>query len=319
MKPSYFFFLILVVIVAGCTTPSSLKDFEALCIENNHTWMRMTPMENGVETSSEACWGCMINNNHVCDQSAYEMMVRDMDSGHATDHMDMEHMMAAHAGQQKSVDIHSSRVTFDRSSFTTGTTTDLSFLIEDISTGQVITDLEIMHDKPMHVVLVRDDLQHFDHIHPTLQDEQWVVSYTFRAGGQYRIWIDFMNDGMMHLVDFDVLVDGDDAEEQEHLGGLQVEMKQDGPDYSFFVYDENKRPIALTERFLGAAAHLVTIDSTLQDFGHTHDEEMDGDHILTFTPTFTKSGMYRGWVQFMYDGKERTAPASFFIGESHEH
>ncbi len=280
--------------------------------------MRMNPIENGVETSSEACWGCMYDeNNHLCDQSIYEQILSEHeDDDHAMNHMDQA--MTAHARMQKSVDVHSTRVTFDHSSLTTGEETQLSFSLEDLSSGKKITDLEIMHDKPMHVILVRDDLQHFGHIHPVLENGRWIVPYTFLAGGKYRVWVDFMSEGMMHLVDFDVDVEGDDAEEQEHLQGLQIEMKRQGTQFSFLVYDEKKNPVALTEPFLGAAAHFVTIDSTLQDFGHTHDEQVDSDHVLTFMPSFMMPGEYRGWVQFVYHNEERTAPFSFSVENTHD-
>lgn len=324
MKKLLLLLLVAIVVVGGCATPSGLKRFASLCQEHGHQWMHMRPMSDGQFTSEEVCWGCMPDaKTHLCSEEDYQsslgsgmMMGKEMKEMHEQME-DMMHgeTMVAHAGMKKSIDVHTFTVRFDHPPVVAGTETELSFTITDVSTGTTVKDLEIMHERPMHLILVRDDLNHFDHIHPTLEGEEWAVQYTFTAGGHYRIWIDFMK-GMPHLVDFDVMIDGPaDAEEPDRLEGLQVEMERDGTRFQFAVKDVRGKHVPLTESFLGAAAHLVTIDAPLEDFGHAHDEDLDGDHLLTFTPTFSTTGPHRGWLQFSYQGKDRTAPFSFSVEE----
>ena len=86
--------------------------------------------------------------------------------------------------------------------------------------------MDIVHDKIMHVVLVRDDLKHFEHVHPEAAGQGvFSVPFNFTASGTYRIWIDFTIDGMQHIVDFDINILGNsEAEEKnnedEDLGEL---------------------------------------------------------------------------------------------------
>lgn len=48
----------------------------------------------------------------------------------------------------------------------TGSTTQLSFFVNNKPEGTPITNLMLMHDKYMHVIGVRDDMEGFFHIHP---------------------------------------------------------------------------------------------------------------------------------------------------------
>jgi cytochrome c-type biogenesis protein len=66
---------------------------------------------------------------------------------------------------------------------------DFEFEVTDISTGGILTELEISHGKPMHVVGVRKgDLNQFFHIHPELINDKFVVSHSFTDPGVYGIW-----------------------------------------------------------------------------------------------------------------------------------
>lgn len=325
MKHHMLFLLVaLLIVVSSCATPSELKKFEALCKSNHHQWMRMTPMIDGEVMSTEACWGCMLDaRNHICSEEEYRSSLGSagmMSDEMSEMHEQMEGMMhgeamKAHAGMKGSVEVHTFIVLFDHPPLVAGRGAELSFTLRDSSTGNAVTDVEIMHERPMHVILVRDDLKHFDHIHPQQDGERWVVPYTFTAGGHYRIWIDFMKK-MQHVVDFDVDVTGPDAGEPDRLQGLRVEMERKGKIFQFVVKDADNSSVPVTDSFLGAAAHLVTIDSTLEDFGHAHDDQMDGDSLFMFTPTFSRPGLHAAWVQFSVDGQERTAAFSFSVDEA---
>ena len=303
--------LFLVIFITGCTSPSSLEGFETLCKNNHHMWMRMAPLEESVETSPKPCWGCMPDaENHYCDVDDYLAKVG-VDETHDENMDGMMHgePMKAHAGEQKSTDIHQYRVQFDHPALETGKEMELAFTILDLDSGKPVTDLEIMHEKPMHMILVRDDLKHFDHIHPRLDGTRWVVPYTFRAGGDYRIWIDFMK-GMGHLVDFDVRASGPtDVDEPDKLFGLEVRMERHDNTLQFKVF-KGGQALPITGIFLGAAAHLVMIDDTLDDFSHAHDDKLDGDHTFIFTPALSHDKFYKIWLQFIVDGKVRTAAFS---------
>ena len=238
---------------------------------------------------------------------------------------DMQHgaAMKAHAGKYKSVDAHLYAIKFNQPAAQTGQEATLEFKITEKDSQKQITELEIVHEKPMHVVLVRNDLKHFDHIHPILNDGAWVIGHTFTAAGEYRIWIDFTKDMMQHVVDFDLSVSGkQEAEEQDKLYGLQVKFitpekipPNAGVKLDFVVTDSTGKPIPITEKFLAANAHLITIDESLKEFEHAHDMDFDNDNVLSFIQSFSESGKYKAWVQFYFDGKVRTASFDFSVSE----
>ena len=52
------------------------SDFERLCYENRHSWMKMRPAIKGVPTSDKACFGCMPEGNtHICDEAEYRKSI----------------------------------------------------------------------------------------------------------------------------------------------------------------------------------------------------------------------------------------------------
>jgi hypothetical protein len=192
-----------------------------------------------------------------------------------TPKQEMKHgtAMTAHAGNDKSVDVHLYTIAFNQPTVKTGQETSLEFAITEKDSGKKVTMLEIMHDKPMHMVLVRKNLKHFDHIHPILKDNNWVVPYVFNAAGEYRLWVDFTKNGIQHVVDFDLSVSGkQEAEEQDMLYGLKVVMQApskintgNNVDLDFVVTDATGKAVPPTEKLLTANAHLRTIDESLQE------------------------------------------------------
>src|SRR5262249_295378 len=70
--------------------------------------------------------------------------------------------------------------------------------------------LEYVHERPIHLMVVSDDLQEFDHIHPEVNEQgAWLAPHTFRHGGRYRLYADYTPPGSNQRVEFfDVAVQG---------------------------------------------------------------------------------------------------------------
>ncbi len=310
------FIILGVVFVSACTSQSqqnNLNEFEDLCTINGHMWMEMEEMRDGEFIGGGICSGCMPSDNmdHFCSMGDYKNYM-DESGGHVMSH----DAMTAHAGNKDSVDIHMYKVGFTRPEVQSGKETLLTFAINEISSGKPVSDLEIVHEKIMHVVLVRDDLKYFDHVHPEMKEPgKLTVPYTFSASGTYRIWIDFTIDGMQHIVDFDINVPGEiELEEKDMLNRLEVEFIKpeklesgEEIELKFTVTDSSNNAVPITEKFLGAAAHMIDIDETLNEFNHNHDENFDGNNIISFLYRFNKSGNHRLWIQFIANSKETTA------------
>src|SRR5688500_9947002 len=97
-----------------------------------------------------------------------------------------------------------------------------------------VTDFEIEHTKPMHMIVVRRDFVGFQHLHPTMTpDGTWEVPLRLDDAGTYRVFADFVIDGDKHTLGTDLFVGGD-AQPQplpghEHLAdagdGYTVEVE----------------------------------------------------------------------------------------------
>ena len=230
----------------------------------------------------------------------------------------MQHM-SMHAGAENSLEVMDDVIiTFERPKAETGKETTLTFMLT--KEEKPLTDLQIMHDKLMHVVLVRKDLKHFDHIHPEQRlPGVFVAPHTFAASGDYRIWSDFTFDNMQHIVDFDLSITGtSESAETDRRGGLNIAMnsppriEQGKPaTFTFIVANADGNAVPLTEKFLAAAGHMIAIDETLGEFEHAHDEAMDNDNKLSFAYTPQESGTHKAWVQFTLNGTTRTAGFEF--------
>lgn len=235
------------------------------------------------------------------------------------DHQNMMNHIAmeAHGGEGESVGIHMYRVHFERPKEAAGEQTKLKFKITELYSEKAIENFEIVHEKIMHVVLVRDDLRYFDHIHPEVPSPGiFEIPYKFLAPGKYRVWVAFIVDGMGHLVDFDFEVKGEKTEaEPDNLKGIKVQMEPIPEitatkeyDLKFTVLDSENKPINIDQRFLAATAHLIDIDQSLEEFVHNHDENFDKDNLISFTHNFKKAGKHKLWVQFLVAGQKKTAP-----------
>lgn len=343
MKLSNLFFILFVIIlffIASCkqnqkdemenmarSNENEDLEFKKMCQDAGYEWMLMKPTKDGkIIKEAKSCLGCMVEGvEHVCDMEKFEEMMK---TGMETGMNSMQHMaMTAHAGNRNSVDVYMYKVGFARPNAEAGKESLLRFTINEMHSGKPISNLGIVHDKIMHVVLVRNDLKHFDHVHPEMNEAGiFSAPYIFSSSGLYRIWVDFTIDGMQHIIDFDINVPSNlEAGEKDMLNGIKVNFKSPKEimagkeiDLEFEIFDENNKPIAITEKFLGANAHLIDIDEKLEEFDHNHDEKFDKDNVISFRHEFSKSGRHRLWVQFLVNNRVKTASFDLMVTEQNE-
>ena len=315
-------FIVVLLFISGCAKqqPNQNLEFKQMCQQAGYEWMYMKPsMDGKIMKDAQECWGCMVEHiEHVCDMEKFNELIN---PDKETDERSMQHTMqhnsiTAHAGSKNSVDVHMYKVGFVRPDAKAGKEVMIKFTINEMDSCKPISNLQIAHDKIMHVALVRNDLRHFDHIHPEISEPGiFAVPYNLSSAGIYRVWVDFTIDGMQHIVDFDMNVAGNtEAEEKNTLDGLKINFNKPKEvaagrqvELKFEISDDNNKPLPITKKFLGAAAHLIEIDQTLEEFGHNHDESFDKDNIISFKHTFSKVGRHKLWVQFLADNKLRTA------------
>jgi hypothetical protein len=63
-------------------------------------------------------------------------------------------------------------------------------------TGAVVKEFEEVHTKLFHLFVISQDMEHFEHIHPTLGDEgTWSIETSVPRAGYYQMLCDFMPRG----------------------------------------------------------------------------------------------------------------------------
>jgi uncharacterized membrane protein len=72
----------------------------------------------------------------------------------------------------------------------------LKFILNNTVENKMIRDLEIVHEYPLHLMIVSRDLSFFDHIHPSLQkDGSLSLDYRFPHGGEFILFADLVPKG----------------------------------------------------------------------------------------------------------------------------
>ena len=174
----------------------------------------------------------------------------------------------------------------------------LVFTVKD-SKNAVVKDLQVVHEKPMHLLIVSKDLSEFYHVHPQPSaDGSYRVQHTFPNGGDYKFYADFTPPNAKQVVErIDVKVSGTekakvalaaDTKLEKSVDGVKVTMKpsakiEAGQELTldFAVFDAKTGKAATDlQNYLGELAHFVIISEDLLDFVHAHPmakgEKMDG-------------------------------------------
>ncbi|MCA1589253.1 MAG: cupredoxin domain-containing protein [Acidobacteria bacterium] len=164
----------------------------------------------------------------------------------------------------------------------------LTFSVKD-KQGAIVKDLQIVHEKTMHLLIVSKDLAEFYHVHPEPSaDGSYRVQHTFPNGGDYKLYADFTPANAPQVVEqIDVTVAGQerakvtlvpDTKFEKTVDSLKVVMKPSASitagqemtlDFQAFDSGSGKAATDL-ENYLGELAHFVIISEDLKDFVHAH-------------------------------------------------
>lgn len=188
---------------------------------------------------------------------------------------------------------------------------EIAFVVRERST--VFADYGVSHTKEMHLIVVRDDLQHFQHLHPERDSEGvWRVAFTAPAGGTFWRYADFVDtEESPSTIRFDKEYAGDigtygiakNSEMMKTVDGYRFTFKPavsgDEVTFTYDITDNQGQPVQL-EEYLGARGHSVLI-SPSGDFIHTHASE-EGD-LPVFATSMPSDEFYRAFTQFQIKGK----------------
>ncbi|MGI8544124.1 MAG: hypothetical protein ACR2MD_11710, partial [Aridibacter sp.] len=200
----------------------------------------------------------------------------------------IENTKAKDSATEQDMGIYTAELSISPDSIVSGQPVELKFLVKDPK-GETFTDLEITHEKPIHLYVVSEDLSQFYHQHPTKNaDSIFEDTFTFPNGGKYKIFVDYKPKNSKKLFDsYSLAVSGDarknveiipDQKFEKTVEGLRITMNADGDLVSnkelmltFQVFDAAaNKPATDLQNYLGAKVHFVIISKDLKDFVHVH-------------------------------------------------
>lgn len=243
-------------------------------------------------------------------------------SGRGADSHEHEHAHHEHSGQADSQLITTTRPNPP----VAGMPTQLRAMIHRAD-GSMVNEFDVIHEKKLHLILVRKGLDEFAHLHPDIDEAgNAEVEHTFRLGGDYFVYADHQPKGEPQATAKATLsVEGEnpaaptlvpDVPGRVAGDGLsadvEVESTGEGETRSiaFALTDEMGQTVADLEPYLGALGHLVIVSEDGQEYVHAHpgNEGDATDGRVAFEAHFTKPGLYKGWGQFQRGGEVRTIP-----------
>ncbi|MBD2356273.1 hypothetical protein H6G41_16830 [Tolypothrix sp. FACHB-123] len=195
--------------------------------------------------------------------------------------------------------------------------------------GQAIANFDKFQEQLMHLIIVGDNLDTFNHIHPTYKGNgRFEVQTSFPHPGNYTLFSDYKPGGKAEEVSLlKAQVPGEapntpkiDFSTTNTFGNTLVNLQFSQPTLTagkevnvmFNLQDAaTKEPIKDLQPYLGEKGHLVIIKRTSQltraDYIHAHAVKDTPASKVHFLTSFPQPGNYKLWGQFNRNGKVVTA------------
>lgn len=212
------------------------------------------------------------------------------------------------------------------STFKANQPVELKFEISD-DRGKIIRDFDVVHEKLLHLIVVRKDRTNFQHVHPSFDKSSGIFTlagFKFPTNGEYRMFADCTPsgekvdaDGMkMSIVPYKDVSAGDGNYNVQPLGddkitsdvaGLSTQLSVAGgtsfaaltPMTLSVAINRDGSPVKNLQNYLGALGHMVVLGPNLE-YIHTHAEQESDDNqtgVVTFAVTLPEAGQYKIFLQ----------------------
>lgn len=207
-----------------------------------------------------------------------------------------------------------------------GKTTNLKMMIHGAD-GKMIKEFAVVHEQKLHLILVRDGLDQFAHLHPEVDSMGNITTaYTFPTGGTYRLYADHQAVGgspstaiaevkvageapPIPALKTDVpgKVKGDRLDAAVSISGLKSGSETT---IRFEITDPAGTPVKDLQPYMGAMGHLVVISQDGKRYVHAHpsEDKESATNVVAFQAHFMQDGLYKGWGQFKRQGQVHLVP-----------
>jgi hypothetical protein len=184
--------------------------------------------------------------------------------------------------------------------------------------GRAVGNFDEQHEKRMHLIVVRHDLSHYQHLHPSMSaDGTWSIPLILPEPGVYRLFADFAIEGEPLTLGTDLdtpghyeprqlpdpagvaLVDGYEVvlDAGTVATGAETELT--------FRVTRKGLEVSDLDPYLGALGHLVALHEGDLAYLHVHPMGGAGSRIM-FHTAFPSAGRYRLFLQFAHRGQVHT-------------
>jgi hypothetical protein len=183
--------------------------------------------------------------------------------------------------------------------------------------GGLVKDFATVHDQKVHLIVVRDGLDEFTHLHPDVDARgNLTVTHTFPRPGTYRLFADYQPVGQGHAVAAaEVRVEGTPVpaaplipDAPGHVTGegltAEVVVGRRGQETEFrFNVTTGGRVVSDLQPHMGGLGHLILLSADGTKYVHVH--PVGGE--LAFR-AHAPAGLYKGWLQVRRSGRTHTIP-----------
>jgi hypothetical protein len=195
--------------------------------------------------------------------------------------------------------------------------------------GTPVRAFMVVHEQPLHLVVVRRDLTGYQHLHPTMTlDGTWQTALSLPEPGLWRAYVDFaVVDATGAQIEatlaVDLTVPGDYQPEPlpatapdgtatvgdltvSHESGLSTGASSP---VLFRVFDDGGSAVTepALQPYLGAYGHLVVVRTGDLGYLHVHSEPALAEGAVRFWLAVPSPGSYRMFFEFQVDDQVRRA------------
>lgn len=182
-----------------------------------------------------------------------------------------------------------------------------------------LADYETVHEKQMHVTLVKHDLSEYRHVHPVLSAGVWSVEPLTLPEGFYRLVADFSIKDQKHVaLGVDIIVGSSPSMSMAQFSqevrtsssssysvSVSGSPQHESSQVLSFVVSKDGVPVSQVDTYLGANGHLVSYDASSLDYTHLHPNPGMENGTVTFTAPASDHGFYKYFLEVKLDGEVR--------------
>lgn len=203
----------------------------------------------------------------------------------------------------------------------------IEFQLVDTEANKVITDsdLNVSHEKLLHVLFYDPALKEFRHVHPEFQNNLWRVEIDPSVNGNYFFWAQGVlrsdSTEFSSFVRIEV-INGNSAwptppqlrdirisAEGASVATLENKRIRAGRSTMLnLTFTRNDGSTPVITPYLGAFAHVIIVAEDGDTLVHAHPMNGSKPNEGMLHATFPRVGHYRLWIQFIDGGNLKTIP-----------